>query len=417
MTSRREATDPVTRLLAPADARASWDLGAESFGYPGPVPDPLPDPTRDEQIAVGSFVGDRLVARAVALADRSWWGGREVATAGIASVAIALEQRGEGLLAPLLADLLDRARHRGDALATLYPTAQGIYRSSGFETVTSFDQVELDTRDLLAARADRADRADRAARGADASPVTLRRGTGADHDAVHRVYTAWARRHDGPLTRSGPRFPADAEAFLQALDGVQTTVAEQDGEVTGYALWQRADGYHRGVTAVDDLLATTPEAYLSLLHHLGSSYAVAPRTTLWTSGDDVIRVLLPSNAWRRVDCRPYKLAVLDVPAALAARGWAPHVDAELRFAVTGPAPVAGCYRLRVEAGRATCEPDASGRADGIRVMSPRSLALTYAGARSSASQRAVGLLDGPTTNDATWDALTGGRAVQVRDYF
>ena len=63
---------------------------------------------------------------------------------------------------------------------------------------------------------------------------TLRRATAADFDAVRRVYATWAAAQNGPLTRAGASFPADADAFIAAFTGV--TLAESDGEVVGYRL-------------------------------------------------------------------------------------------------------------------------------------------------------------------------------------
>ena len=406
---------PVVRAHTVDDARASWDLGVESFGHAEPAPDPLPDPTRRGRVMLGAFVDDTLVGRVGALSLSSWWGGREVPTAGIASVAVRLEERGSGSLGLLMPALHDRARERGDVLATLYATAQGIYRRFGYETVTSFDQVELPTRLLLDVPVDEPADAQDGTR-----EVRLRRGTADDLDAMQAAYTRWAREHDGPLTRSGPQFPPDVTAFLQALDGAHVTLVEEDGAVTGYATWRRTDGYHQGVTAVDDLVVTTPSAARALLHQLGTSHAVAPTTTLWTSGADPLRLHLPGNAWRPVDQRPYALAVLDVPAAFEARGYPGHLDADLTFAVSpghGGDPVAGTYRLRVTAGRATCERLADDPAPGIRLLHPRALSLAYAGAQPSSAQRQAGLLTGPADDDAVWDTLTGGRQVRVRDYF
>ncbi|MCH8614266.1 GNAT family N-acetyltransferase [Arsenicicoccus dermatophilus] len=408
--SRGPAAAPgrTTRLLGPDDAAASARLGSEAFGYPDPGPDEqLPDPGRGGRTWVGTVEGDDLVARACALPYRTWWGGREVPTAGVASVAVRLEERGAGSLAPVLDQLHDRARERGDVLSLLFPTAPAIYRRFGYETVTSYDQVELLTRELQDARTV-----------ASTDQVRLRRAGAGDYDVVRAVYTAWASAQDGPLTRTGALFAADGATFLERLEGARVTLAEEHGQVTGYAIWRRTDGYHGGTTQVEDLVATSPGAYAVLLRHLGTSHHVAPRTTLWTSGADVVRTFLPGTTWRGIDCRPAMLAVLDVVGALEARGYPEHLRADLAFAVTGPEPVAGSYVLRVAAGRARCTrtEQPAGR-DGIRTLDPRGLALAFAGAQPSSAQRATGLLSGPTGDDERWDALGGGRQVHVRDYF
>lgn len=401
------------RLLTDAEARASVDLGAESFGGDGPRPDPLPSPVVPGRETAGLLVDGELVARAAGRSYATWWGGRAVPTVGIASVGVQMERRGEGLLTPVLDVLHDRARERGEVLGLLYPTAQGIYRGLGYEWVVAYDQVEMVTRDLAAARLPEGT--------GDTSSVTLRRGRADDYAAVRATYAAWAQAQDGPLTREGPLFPHDDEAFGQELDGsLRLTLAVSSDDprsIEGYALWSRSEGYHGGLLTVDDLVAITPAAHVALLRALGSWHTVAPRTLWWTSGPDTARLLLPTSAWRVVDHRPAMLAVLDVVGALEARGYPVHLTADLVFAVTGRAPVAGTYRLQIAGGRARCARVEGQGADGIRTLSPRALALSYAGAAPSTTQRSAGLLHGPADDDALWDAIGGGRERHLRDYF
>jgi hypothetical protein len=50
-------------------------------------------------------------------------------------------------------------------------------------------------------------------------------------------------------------------------------------------------------------------------------------------------------------------------------------------------------------------------------FTPNGLALAYAGVQSCANLRFAGLLTGPDTDDARWDALLGGHPFHIRDYF
>ena len=51
-------------------------------------------------------------------------------------------------------------------------------------------------------------------------------------------------------------------------------------------------------------------------------------------------------------------------------------------------------------------------------MTPRGLALLYAGVQSCANLGAAGLLSGgDVAQDLDWDALFGGRQAHIRDYF
>ncbi len=397
--------DHVLRPLAPADQPASLALGIEAFGTPpsgSDVATPAPAPGRRRW---GTFDADgRLVARAVACEFGSWFGGAEIPTCGVAGVSVVAERRGEGLLEDLVRALLDEALERGDVIATLYPTAPGIYRRFGFELVGSLDSVELPTAELAGLRAP--------------AGVTTRRATAADVPAVRRVHERWAAAQNGPLTRRGPAFVQSAQDQLADVTGV-TLALDGAGEVAGYAAWRRGEGY--GATAtleVDDLLATSADAYRALWRVLGSFVAVTGRVRLRSSGDDPARLVLPGGSWTVVGTHAYGLRLLDVERAFTMRPL-PH-PAELAFTVAGDGVghTDGGFRLRVGADRTTCaRADLDGHDRSGPVFTPQGLALAWAGVQSCANLRMTGHLSGAQRHDATLDALLGGRRLQLRDYF
>lgn len=393
------------RLVTAADDEQVWRLGAEGFGYPE-RPETFRAAQRPGYATYGLFDDGQLVAKAVDCEYDCWFGHEVVPTCGIAGVTIGMEARSAGLLTPLLRHVHHEARARGAVIGTLFPTAPGIYRRFGYETIGAYTQVELRTADLALLP--------------EADATTVRARGAADIEAVLDLYDQWAAEQNGPLTRSGPRFPKDAEQAGEWLaeDSLACTLAldTQDRPI-GYALWKRSKGYGaEGICEVEDLMAVDLDGWLALLRALGTNAPVAPVTRLWTSGLDVIRHLLPTNTWRVVDERPYMLAVLDVVRALEARGVSTALDADLDFRVLGDrvGELDGSYALRARDGRVECT-RLEERAH--RTYTPRGLALAYAGAQSSANLRFLGHLAGPDDDDATWDALLGGRQVHIRDYF
>ena len=408
---------PLTvRLLAEEDAAASRQLGFEAFGVPAPAPtEPATLAGRPGRSWFGAFdadaatpggelaaAGDVLAARLAVCDFASWFGGAELATAGIAGVTVAAEYRGQGALAPLLTDALTEARDRGAVLSSLFPTAPRIYRRFGYEVVGELQTVKVPTGQLAAVPP--------------ATSVGVRRAGPADVDAVRAVYDRWASRQNGPLTRRGVCFAFSAQDYLDGFTGV--TVAEDAaGAVQGYASWERGQGYgEQALLEVTDLLADSADGYRALLRALGSFATVTPQATLETSGDDVIRTLLPSLHWQQVHTSPYMLKVLDVPAALTARTYPLGVTADLRFTLAGDvlAGLDGGYRLRVDGGRGSCD-----RVDPVaRTLTPHGLALAFAGTQSSANLRSCGhLLGGDPAEDLSWDFLLGGRQMHIRNYF
>src|SRR3954454_8566799 len=392
----------TTRPLTRDDFDQSMALIREAFGDlpPGATP-PNADLPRPGYHAFGTFDDGHLVARVVTREYHSWFGGSAVPTGGIAGVAVAAERRGAKLLDDLFRVVLeDGLRERGEAVSTLFCTAPGIYRKFGYELISSYDTVEIPAATL-------------ARIGAPAG-VPTRRPTPADFDAVCEVYDAWAAAQNGPLTRRGPAFPADARAFIDAYTGV-TLAVDIAGEVIGFASWRRGEGNGDSATLeVVDLLALRGDAYRALWHVLGSFGSVVGQVRLCTSGHDVARLSLPSAHWKAVEREPYMLRVHDVPGAFAGRDW--PVDGDVAFSVAGEhlGRTNGAWRLVIERGKATCVPAAA--ADGP-VLTPGGLALAWAGAQTCANLRMAGHLSGGMENDEALDRMLAPRPIHIRDYF
>jgi len=393
----------TTRPLTRDDFDQSMGLIREAFGDlpPGTTPQSPDDPPRPGYHAYGTFDDDHLVARLATRGYHSWFGGSAVPSGGIAGVVVTAERRGTKLLDELFRVALDDGlRERGEAVSTMFCTAPGIYRKFGYEVISSYDTVEVPAAAL-------------ARIGAPAG-VRTRRATPADFDAVCRVYDTWAAAQNGPLTRRGPAFPADAKAFIDAFTGV-TLAVDDAGEVIGFASWHR--GQETGDSAtleVVDLLALRGDAYGALWHVLGSFGSVVGQVRLCTSGHDVARLSLPSAHWKAVEREPYMLRVHDVPGAFAGRDW--PVDGDVAFSVAGDhlGTTNGTWRLVIERGKATCAPAAA--ADGP-VLTAGGLALAWAGAQTCANLRMAGHLSGGMENDEALDRVLAPRPIHIRDSF
>lgn len=115
------------------------------------------------------------------------------------------------------------------------------------------------------------------------------------------------------------------------------------------------------------------------------------------------------------------LRLLDVAGALETARLAP-LSARVPFAVVDPRTpdLEGGWTLVVDDGVAHVHADAparAGRGPGRLTFTSPGLALSYAGAASTATLRLAGHLHGPSDHDQVWDALWHGRDVHVRDYF
>ncbi len=395
------------RELTPEDREQVWRLSVESFGGPPPG-SPLPEPPEPRALggrhSWGAVDDDgRLLAKIVGFDFGSWFGGAAVPTCGIAAVAVAPEHRGRGLLKPLFAAVLADAVDRGQPLSTLFPTANGIYRSLGYELVSSFDTVAVPTAQL-----------------ATAPPVatTTRRATAADLPAIQEVYTAWASAQNGPLTRTGPRFHLDD--LLGDVTAV--TLAVAGDRITGFLTWQRGDSYEPdAVLTVEDLVAVDADALRALWQVLASFASVTGTVRLTTSGDDPARHVLRTATWNVVARHPYMLRLLDLPGAMDALAAEPPLaPATVELTVTGDrlGLLDGSYAITVGDGVAACERTGSpAPRDDVPALTASGVGLLWAGSQSCANLRHLGHLAGPDHHDDVLDALFGGRQLHIRDYF
>jgi predicted acetyltransferase len=390
------------RRLGEEDASASQRLEREAFGVP--VTDPGPADRRNPASRWwGADEGGRLVAQAVDHAYEGWFGGRVLPVAGIGDVTVAAEQRGRSVLGPLLLALLEGARERGAVVSTLFPSAPRIYRRTGYEIIGATRRVDVPSAALASL--------------APVPDVTLRRAGSDDAERVRRLYDTWASGLDGPLTRRGALFPATDAELVGGVTGV-TLAEDARGELIGYASWLRGAGNGTGPElSVLDLLAVRADAYTALLRTLGSFGSVAATVRLRTSGDDLVRLLLPTTAWTPVQEDLYMLKVLDVEAAFTGARCARGLALRSGFTLAGDVlpGLDGGYEVVADGGRLTC---VRGTAPDDRTLAPRGLALLVTGTSPCRDLRALGLLwGGDRAEDADWDALVAGRVGGVLDHF
>ncbi|MCB1252936.1 MAG: GNAT family N-acetyltransferase [Austwickia sp.] len=408
-------SDQLTiRPARPDEARVSALLSQEAFGAPQVLPEPPPDPTAAHKPTWFAELGGRVVGKACDRPYESWYGGRRVPTSGIASVAVQPEVRGRGVAKALLRHTLAQAHARGAVISTLYPTAPAIYRGLGFGVVGAYTWFRVPTAALAAVRPP-------------AHDVLLERVDEHAWPELLACYTAWARDHDGPLSRDDDGYPIPS---VDIASHRITLARDASGSAVGYAAWTRTGGLgEQGLLEVPDLVATTADAARALLRSLGSQASAAPQTHLLGAGEDLLPWFLPTKDVTPIDRRPYQLAVLDVAGALTARGWAPNVRVVATVAVEGLVVPGqdGRYRLEIADGLAHVErlgdvaEGTAGAAEGTPRLTAAGLGMLYAGCPPRLL-RLAGQLSSEPAPDAL-DALdaiataTAGRGFAVRDYF
>ncbi|MGQ0840689.1 GNAT family N-acetyltransferase [Actinokineospora sp.] len=374
------------------DADDIYRLRRLSFGGPREI-----DPNWTDQPGWRGFVAELADRRAGFLRIwdyRQFFGGVAVPTGGIASVAVAPHARGRGVAGELLRAALDQMRAAGQVIATLYPSVPTLYRRYGWEQVGTLERVVVAPETLAALPK---------------SDVEVRPATEADLPALRQAYLRMAAAVDGMLDRGEPPFTVARVLELDVVD----VVPGPDG-LRGYVTADRPDGDR---LIVHDLVADDADTARALLRGLGSWAGQLREVRLRVLDPAVHDLVLPRVLDSAVDVHPWMLRVVDLPAAVAARGW-PAAEFLRPFEVSVEvvdehAPwQAGRYRIMFDGTRVVCEPGG----DGAVRLHARALGPWFAGSADTAALRRAGLLTGESA--AGLDALVGGpRLLRIADAF
>lgn len=389
----------AVRRYADADADAVYRLRRLAFGGPRTPPD---QHSPGEPEGIRSLVAE-LAGRPVGclrvLASRQFFGGAAVPMGAVASVAVDQGARGNGVATAMLDVALADMRDAGECLSALYPSAPPLYRARGWEQTGVYERLNLPPERLAALQ--------RPAR-----RRHTRHATADDVPAMHAGYLTLASTVDGMLDRDTPVF-----AMAGMLDAdIADVVTGQDGEVLGHLTADRTED-ERLVTY--DLVAADADTARALLRQLGSWAGQLAEVSLRIVDPAVRDLLLDLPTLHDVRNHPWMLRVVDLPAAVAARGWPASrpprtlaVDIEV---IDEHAPWhAGRRRIVADGDGVRCEPGGSGE---VR-MHARALGPWYAGSADTAMLRRAGLLTGDTAAAAALDALTGApRQVRLANSF
>ncbi|MBO0874185.1 MAG: GNAT family N-acetyltransferase [Pseudonocardia sp.] len=380
------------------DFEAQVDLGQRAFGIYSPAQRAswlYAARLRAAQgLFLGAFEGGQPAGAAMVHDMRQWWAGRAVSCAGVASVKVAPEHRGQGIGRRLMTELLGLIAERGYPLSALFPATMPIYRSLGWELAGGRYDATVPARSLRTLMPP--DPAASAASSANTPGV--RRATPADAAAVVEIIgrAHEAARDGGPITWDVPL----AGRWLAGED----LYAYLTGD--GIAAYRWADGNE--TLLVERVQAASPQSLRdlwSVIASHGSTVAtirtrVAPNGPLWWLTHERDAAIAKRSLWM--------LRVVDAPGAIAARGFPPAVTLSLPLVISDHARPAnsGHWQLSVSDGKGILiqnEPVTSPATTPL-ALGARGLAALYAGTPVS-TLRLAGLVSGGTPDaDAALDA-------------
>ncbi|GII88068.1 UPF0256 protein [Sphaerisporangium siamense] len=391
------------RDLTPGDLDAVLDNRKRAFG---PLSASsvatwrsLVAPALPEGRYLGAFDGGRLVATSRINHYEQWWHGRPLSMGGIAGVTVAPEDRGRGVGGLLMRATIERCAELGHAVSALYPTTTPLYRGAGWEHAGARLRVTVPAESL------------RALAPRDTAVAVRRAGPG---DAAE-IRALLGRLH--AATRAcGPVVEEERVLRLWLEDDDDFAYLAADG-----FLLYRWDG--DGLD-VDNLVAGSEATARALWSLAGSASSVAATVTATVEPDDPMLWLARDRSTDTVERTGWMLRIIDLPAAVAGRGYPAGAALDAVVEVSDPRRPAnsGAWRLSV----------ASGRGEAVRVgplsggpgrpgaevtrLTVGGLSALFAGVGVSALRRA-GLVTGGTP--ATDDLLACAFAAKpyMIDYF
>jgi predicted acetyltransferase len=321
-------------------------------------------------------------------------GGGTVPADGITMVTVAPTHRRRGLLTGMMAEDLAAAAERGDAVSILIASEWRIYGRYGFGPATEAAEWTVDT--LRA--------------GAPAPTGELEQvSTAALLELGAPVYDRARRQRAGGLSREDVRWRRGLGLLRPegdpGWDGRATVHRDGDGEVDGYLRWRAewSAGPDNTLT-VDELVATTDEAYAQLWRFALAVDLITIVKAESRRVDEALPWLVPDGRQVRQTERYDNLwlRVLDVPAALAGRGYLGAGRVVLD--VVDPAGyAAGRFALDASPDGATCRPTTQA-AD--LTLPATALGSAYLGGHRLGTLAAAGLVDEHTQGAvATADRL------------
>jgi predicted acetyltransferase len=299
---------------------------------------------------VGALDGDRWVGTSGAYGFRLTVPGGEVGASGITGVGVRPDYRRRGVLRQMMDWLFEDARRHAEPVAILIATEATIYRRFGFGQASSQSSFSVATTSIDFREP------------VDLGPGARIRMVGVD-EAVERfppIYDRVRPGLPGAVHRSEPKwrgFIVGDSPWMQRGQGPKfLAMVEVDAEPRGYAIYRIEQGWG----------PTGPDSTLHVLEVTGVDPSAEQALWEWLFEMDLVRTISerrgpvphPLQQWlvepRRLGLTVgdgLYLRILDLTAALSARGYVGSGSLVLEVADDGIEANAGRWQLSVSDGR------------------------------------------------------------------
>lgn len=278
-------------------------------------------------------------------------GGGDIEIDAVTRVSVAATHRRRGLLREMMTQSLQAARDRGTVASALIAAEWPIYGRFGYAPATRVARYTLHTHRPgaeLAADPSGTVRAATPTEAATLGPAILRRVRGSWAGQLARA-DGWWQRHFG------------IDGF-EPLEGTPSTwvVHESVDGPDGLLVWKPIRDFtlsgDLGAVEVSDFLAGSDRAYRNLWAYLAGLDLVDDVMLAQRPLDEAVRWLLPDGRALRTSyvADHTWLRLLDVPAALSARGYSGPGQLTVEVIDNHGGYAAGTYLLETDGATATC---------------------------------------------------------------
>ena len=323
--------------------------------------------------------------------------GRTIPSWGISAVTVSSTHRRRGIARALLGGELRAARDAGLPIAGLTVSEATIYGRYGFGPAAGATRWRIDAR-----------------RAGWVGPQPVRDGRGRLDPVEREAVQSDLRELFGRIRVTRPGEFEPEEAFFVGFSGLNpakpdlklrgvryTDAAGVTRGVITYRMSENMEDYRSSTMDVDLLLAETTDAYAALWHYALTHDLVGTVNAGELSTDEPLRWMVEDQrALRVTESDHHWLRILDVPHALAARGY--RTSGAFVLDVVDPLGIAGgTFRLEIDDdgnGVVTPADAAATPGEGVVRLGISELSSLYLGGVSSRTLLAAGRIE---TDDAT----------------
>jgi predicted acetyltransferase len=324
----------------------------------------------------GELQGQERLAGGLAVQRMpQWYGGRRVPCGVVRAVAVAPQFRGARVGDRLMRAALLEMRQAGVAVSMLFPATQVLYRRVGYEQAGAWVEQSARVEDFPT----------------ESPPMAVERIELTD-PRLRPLYQERARRSSGLLDRSEWLWNRTLNPPLAPLELFAYLFGPPDAPEGYLLLHVERNDERKGDMTLRDRALLTPAAVARARAFIAHHRSTIERVWLTGGVNDPLLIGLPNQTAEITRRTAWMLRLVDVPAALSARGYAPGVEVDVhllvRDDVLGPAEQR--LVLRIRGGQGEVIPGGNGDVE----LDVRGLAAMYSGFLSPDEIASLGYLGG-----------------------